>query len=291
MVTQDPGEVIANLAVTVLQLLVFVLQATLLGLGWRGFLRYHALTWWTLGVLLLLTVPTAVTVCFLLDPVALGVDTNDPAQLVGFVFGLVVGVVLLLVFVIGMTAASVPPAVAWWGSVGVGGWPRWGLRRCRRGVWLGLWTGGVAGVISLVAMLALGVEEGAGVKALQAMFPGADDLPWPVLLITSMATVTLFAIAEEVTYRGLLLPAGWRAFGRTGVGFWVSATLVSAVWSVMHLGNTDSPLIKMAQIFLLGLWFAWLARRFGLPAAIAGHVGLNLVAAVLGLTVYALGWA
>ncbi|MEM1208388.1 MAG: CPBP family intramembrane glutamic endopeptidase [Planctomycetota bacterium] len=291
MVEPDPLVLLVSIGLLLLQVTIFVLQATLLGLGWRGFRRYHRLVWWTAGVLLLFLVPNVVVSVVAFDPGSLGVDTDDQAQMAGMVVGMVVGAVVSAAVVIGMSAASVPPAIAWWASVGVGGWPRWGLRRKRWGVWLGFWTGVVAGVVSLAGLMVLGVKEGEDVRALQAMLPGLDAVPLWVLLPVSMAAVSVFAITEEITYRGLLLPAAWRCFGSGPVAFWVSAVLTSAVWSVMHFGNTDSPLIKLGQIFVLGLWFSWLARRYGLPAAIAGHLGLNLTAAAFGLALYEMGWA
>jgi hypothetical protein len=45
--------------------------------------------------------------------------------------------------------------------------------------------------------------------------------------------------------------------------------------------------IKLAQIFLLGLVFGWLARRYSVEAAILAHVGLNVTALIGG---YAIGF-
>jgi hypothetical protein len=60
---------------------------------------------------------------------------------------------------------------------------------------------------------------------------------------------------EEMLFRGfLLVPLARR------LGFWPAAALVSAGWTALHL--TYSP-TGLAEVFLIGLFFAWLFRRTG----------------------------
>jgi membrane protease YdiL (CAAX protease family) len=62
----------------------------------------------------------------------------------------------------------------------------------------------------------------------------------------------------------------------------------SLVWSLGHAGNADPIWLKLAQIFLLGLLFGWLAHRHNVESAIMAHVGLNVAALVGG---YFLEWS
>ena len=63
----------------------------------------------------------------------------------------------------------------------------------------------------------------------------------------------------------------------------VLATIATClVWALFHLGNTDSPLVKITQIFLIGLALTEMARRMGLEAALAAHISLNLCSVVFG---------
>ncbi len=96
--------------------------------------------------------------------------------------------------------------------------------------------------------------------------------------------ITAVALGEELTYRGVLF--GWlqRLFGREGrAGVAMAAVLTSLVWAAAHIPNTDAPLVKCAQIFVLGLFFCWFARKWCLEAAIAAHAALNLSALFVGL--------
>ena len=58
-----------------------------------------------------------------------------------------------------------------------------------------------------------------------------------------------------------------------------------ALWSVLHLLNTDLLLVKFGQIFIVGLVLSEFARRAWVEAAIAGLVGLNLIFVLLSLFV------
>ncbi len=75
-----------------------------------------------------------------------------------------------------------------------------------------------------------------------------------------------------------------RGAGRLGPA--IAAAATSLVWAAAHAPNTDAPAVKCAQIFVLGLFFCWFARRWCLEAAVAAHVALNLAALFVGLAVH-----
>lgn len=75
---------------------------------------------------------------------------------------------------------------------------------------------------------------------------------------------------EEMLFRGFLLPSLSDAWG-----FWPGAILVSAAWTALHFGYS---VIGLAEVFLIGLFFAWLYRRTGsLWVPIACHGIYNSV--------------
>lgn len=74
--------------------------------------------------------------------------------------------------------------------------------------------------------------------------------------LVSMLTIAAGAPAwEEMLFRGFLLGPLCGAFG-----FWPGAALVSGGWSLLHLNYS---LAGLAEVFLMGLYFAWLLRRTG----------------------------
>ncbi|MEO0586057.1 MAG: type II CAAX endopeptidase family protein [Planctomycetota bacterium] len=178
-------------------------------------------------------------------------------------------------------AASVPPAIAWWAWVRVRAWPRRGRARHIEGFWVGLIGGAIASIVSVAGLLWFEVGEGEAIEQIGQMFTGVEGAPWWVLGPSLASMVAVYAVTEEITYRGLLLPALWRLFGRGEWAFWIATALVSLAWALMHVPNTDRPDLKILQIFVLGLGLGWLTRRYGLQSAIAAHVGLNVAAVVL----------
>ena len=75
-------------------------------------------------------------------------------------------------------------------------------------------------------------------------------------------------IWEEFLFRGFLLGPLSAAFG-----FWPAALLVSGAWTLLHFGYSLAGLL---EVFLVGLYFAWLLRRTGsLWVPIACHAGYN----------------
>jgi membrane protease YdiL (CAAX protease family) len=146
--------------------------------------------------------------------------------------------------------------------------------------------GVAAGALSLVALQALGVQVSDAVKDIQRLFPRAANAPLAVRLPVFLCAFSALAVVEELAFRGVLL--GWLLrVGRPRGGYAVCAiVLVSLLWALLHIPNTNAPLLKCGQIFVFGLLLGELARRWSVEAAIAAHVALNLSVVILGLTLY-----
>jgi len=144
----------------------------------------------------------------------------------------------------------------------------------------------VAGAVSMVTLEALGVDVGEGIKNMQRLFPHAMQSPLAMRLPVFLLAVSAMAIAEELAFRGVLL--GWllRIGRRRGPYAAFAMVVVSLLWALLHIPNTNAPLLKCAQVFLIGLCLCEFARRWSVEAAIAGHVALNVSAVLLGILVY-----
>jgi membrane protease YdiL (CAAX protease family) len=117
--------------------------------------------------------------------------------------------------------------------------------------------------------------------------------PAMIVLLQTIAALTvapffnsLFALGEELGWRGFLLPR----LMRSGIGQWTALVTSGAVWGVWHapiilLGHNypDHPrlgvLLMTVFCVLLGVLFGWLrlASRSVWPSTIA-HATLNAVA-------------
>ena len=96
------------------------------------------------------------------------------------------------------------------------------------------------------------------------------------LVRTSQPVSAFLAIAvgaplwEEMLFRGFLISplAG-------ALGFWPAAVLVSGAWTALHIGYSY---VGLAEVFIVGLYFAWLLWRTGsLWVPIACHALYNAV--------------
>lgn len=139
--------------------------------------------------------------------------------------------------------------------------------------------------MSLVIFIALDVDASEHIGRLGELFPGMEQMPFAQQLTTILTVLTGAAIAEEIMFRGLLLGLMLRISGGATAGVIGSVVLCSALWAVLHLLNTDALLVKFGQIFIVGLVLSEFARRACVEAAIAGHVGLNLLSVLLSLFV------
>ena len=139
--------------------------------------------------------------------------------------------------------------------------------------WIAIATGGAVSARVFAALYALLVERfglhlpGASSDPL-SLFPGGG-----ISVVVLLAVVVLIApFAEEVIFRGVLLPA-------LGVGWGTLAGLLasSALFAAFHL----SPYLLL-PIFAASLVFGWLAIRFrSLWPSYLAHAVFNGTAAVL----------
>ncbi|MFH1468609.1 MAG: CPBP family intramembrane glutamic endopeptidase, partial [Pseudomonadota bacterium] len=124
-----------------------------------------------------------------------------------------------------------------------------------------------------------GVTAGRDLAPRAATCPGRAAQPWASQTLLRLAMGGAAAVTEEVAFRGLLLGFLLATLGRRRWGPAAAGLVTALVWAAMHLGMTDAPLLKAGQITLVGLLLAELTRRWGLGAAVATHLGLNLAGA------------
>ena len=208
------------------------------------------------------------------------------------VIGVVVGVLVLLLMMVWWMFLYGGGAVYWKESY-EGGYVildrKMLLGRGRCGAWgkvfLSLGIGLIYGLLSCWVFEKIGVnvnENMLGNVVLEGQ-GGEEGAGWLIALVL-FSTFTSAALVEEMSFRGMLLPwfarvLGWKE-GK-GLGFVLSTLLVSLLWAVIHWPNTNMPVVKVVQIFLIGLVFCVFARKWGMESAIAGHVGLNWSAVLL----------
>lgn len=153
--------------------------------------------------------------------------------------------------------------------------------------WRGLMTGAVLGLVTGLLggglMYWLGVDVSDFVKQQMLAYPDAENAPLVVQFSVLLTYVSSAAIDEELLFRGVLLGVLMvRISAAAGpVVIWVIFT--SLIFALMHLLNTDAPMTKVMQTFLLGVLFAELARRSCIEAAMICHLVHNLAATALEL--------
>ena len=82
-------------------------------------------------------------------------------------------------------------------------------------------------------------------------------------------TFVIVGLAEEFSFRGYL-----QYTLTTGIGFWPSAILMSALFGVAHMGNPGESKIGLFSVVLFGLLFCLILRRTGnLWWAVGFHAG------------------
>jgi membrane protease YdiL (CAAX protease family) len=83
------------------------------------------------------------------------------------------------------------------------------------------------------------------------------------------ATFVLVGLAEEFSFRGYL-----QFTLTTGMGFWPSAALTSALFALAHMGNPGESAFGLLSVALFGLLFCLFLRRTGnLWWAVGFHAG------------------
>lgn len=120
------------------------------------------------------------------------------------------------------------------------------------GVYAGYFAVMVAAVVvyNAVLVLAFGHDP---LTDLKAFAPMIKSRWWPLAFVAIGIGAPL---SEEVLFRGFLLPA----LARSQIGFWGAALIATALWTLLHAGYSAAGI---AEVFLIGLMFAFMLRRTG----------------------------
>lgn len=131
------------------------------------------------------------------------------------------------------------------------------------GAWF--WAGLLSGFLALTALLVL-IHLDRGFDFGTQALAGTQIAKYAVLWGVTFVAVGFF---EEYFFRGYAL-----ATLATGMGFWPSAFLLSAVFGAVHLGNAGENWAGALCAGLIGLFFCLTLRRTGsLWFAIGMHAG------------------
>ncbi len=140
-----------------------------------------------------------------------------------------------------------------------------------------------AGALSVHVFLWLGVEEGEAIRKMFELFPGAGEASIWIRAPVMLLTLSVPAVVEELVFRGGALGFLLRVSGKHRVAIAASVVGTSLLWALLHIPNTDAPLVKCAQMLIIGVVLAEFARRSCIEAAMAGHLGLNVSVTVIAL--------
>jgi membrane protease YdiL (CAAX protease family) len=143
----------------------------------------------------------------------------------------------------------------------------------------GIATAAVSGIV----FKALRIDSGETIKQLIKMYPKFFSLPPVVMVIIILSMLITAAILEELMFRGALQGFLLRLSGNDRTAVILSVVLVSVLWALLHIENSNMPAVKCAQIFLIGLVLSEFARRRGIETAMAGHIALNVATLVISL--------
>lgn len=265
-------------------LLVGVLLA-LLARNRRSIASHRRLVVSVAGVVFALSIPGVVARAWFVDPRTVlegaGQGVPFPASFLwtGALLGLLAGLGLQVLHGIwsGLQAGA---AAGEWARAAPGRslFRFEGSRRWHR-LGASLLLGAALGAVSAPVFQLQGVKAGPDLEQIAATFPGLAAQPMAFQTLLSLAMGCAAAVTKEVTFRGLLLGFLLATLGRRRWGPAAAGLVTALVWAAMHLGMTDAPLLKAGQITLVGLLLAELTRRWGLGAAVATHLGLNLAGA------------
>jgi hypothetical protein len=118
----------------------------------------------------------------------------------------------------------------------------------------GFWQGVVWGFVALTLLLLM-------IRAAHDFDFGAAALSGTSLLSYAAIWAIAFlgvGFCEEFLFRGYALYTL-----TTGMGFWPSAVLLSALFGAMHLGNAGESRVGVLMAGLIGLFFCFTVRRTG----------------------------
>jgi len=148
---------------------------------------------------------------------------------------------------------------------------RMAIRGRRDGLVIGCGIGFALAILA-VAIVAAGVALDSGAR--ERLEEIAFELPdsTALVIVTTIAVVVLAPIGEELVFRALLLR---ELAGRIEAR---NAVLVSA--AIFTAAHADAWLAwpRAAGLFMLGVGFALVYRRYGLLAAIGAHAAVNATA-------------
>jgi membrane protease YdiL (CAAX protease family) len=196
------------------------------------------------------------------------VDLEAPA---GF---LAVGIVQLLGYAAVVWLFAVRSGALTWSDMG---WPTWSGRG------LGPTMHAIGVAVAVVLPATFGILVISGVLAMLLDVQAPDVLPTPdtsaEALAVAAAAALLVPIGEELFFRGFALTAWMRDLGPR------SAIIRSSVFfALIHIVNISTDrfdeglaqvILQTAAILPLGLLLGWLFVRYGMAAAIGGHVTYN----------------
>jgi uncharacterized protein len=124
-------------------------------------------------------------------------------------------------------------------------------------------TGAVWGIVPLAALLL-------GLRALGVADFGGSDVAGRALLRAGVlygVAFILTGIFEQSAMRGYPLYTLMRS-----VGFWPAAVITSALFALVHLGNSGEAIVGLLGVFVVGMIFCLMVRRTGdLWFAIGNH--------------------
>jgi membrane protease YdiL (CAAX protease family) len=134
-----------------------------------------------------------------------------------------------------------------------------------------------AAALACLAALALAVRYGPGGAGVLSL-SRTSALPLGQSLVAGFSCMVGAPIAEEMLFRGFLLPA----LARSRTGFWGGATVTSALWANMHFLNAGYGLLSIALIFAGGIGLSCLWRHSGaIWPCIVAHGCLNALPAAI----------
>lgn len=232
------------------------------------------------AVVSVLWLPLALLAVFGVDLKAIQADLSYGAEI--FIrFFLVFLVLIGLVVLVPLRAAYYHVAKSEWSLLrGDFDLALLGPRRSRL---LGISVGMAAGLVNLIVALVVfhyfQVKEPLDPEFTR-LFPGYAQMSPAVLAVPLACFVVAAAVVEELIFRGGILGFLLRISRNNTALAWVFITFVAFIWALLHYPNTNSPVLKIMQIFTLGIALGATTRQWGLSSAIAGHVTLNIGAVI-----------
>lgn len=124
-------------------------------------------------------------------------------------------------------------------------------------------TGAIWGIVPLAALLV-------GLRALHVADFGSGDVAGRALLRAGM----LWALAYILT--GIFEQSALHGYPlytlMCSVGFWPAAVITSALFALVHVGNSGEAIVGLVAVFVVGMIFCLMVRRTGdLWFAIGNH--------------------